>query len=164
MTNRNQRLEMMLQEYEREEDEKNLLSSQMDAQCKELTLKKEELEKELQRIHETNEQRVKTELNKAKLNFIDEIFHINSMVKRISLSISEDAPPKSLPENEETNLQALMDIVKENLSGVSKLVSRHIDTEKDRLGDTMREYEKNCNNDYQKFKDELYAQVDREKE
>lgn len=48
--------------------------------------------------------KVKSELNKARLNFVDEIFHINSMIKRISLSINESAQPKSIPETEETNL------------------------------------------------------------
>lgn len=117
----------------------------MESQHKELSMKRDELEREMLKLQEEGEEKTKTEIKRTKLKFVDEIYHLNSLVRRIGLSIDDVANLRVLPDDHDDNFMGLIEIIKDNLNGVNKLIEQKVEAEKEKLGQSMKDFEKNCN-------------------
>jgi len=163
VTNRNKRLELMISDYEKLEEEKKMLEHSARLQNELFNKEKETLETQLHEFQETAKKELKKELERRKDKFIDQVLEINNQIKKYCMNLTSESQLQGITEEEMENDEKLIKILKQNIEELSRVYEKELEREKNKFREEKKNIEKSANEDYQNFKKSLQKKFEEEK-
>jgi len=88
------------------------------------------------------ENKFKREIEKQKNGLVDEMWQINSLIKRISANLTHDYQTKITEQIEGQDDVQIFQMLRQNINELGKMVDKELDKERNKIQESHREREK----------------------